>query len=171
MRLRDEDIEQWLQKKKLIIIPYPKKKLINGVTVDIHLGNTYRLFYNHKISCIDLSSSQKNITKSLSDVMSQEIIFSQEKPFFLQPGSLVLFSTLEKICLPNNLVGWLDGRSSLARLGLMIHATSHRIDPGWKGNIVLEVFNSGQITLVLRPNMKIAALSFEFLQKSVLRSY
>ena len=69
------------------------------------------------------------------------------------------------------MVGWLDGRSSLARLGLMIHMTSHRIDPGWNGNIVLEIFNAGNLTLVLTPEIKIAVLSFEILSKPVIRPY
>jgi dCTP deaminase len=65
------------------------------------------------------------------------------------------------VTLPADLVGWLDGRSSLARLGLMVHVTAHRIDPGWSGNIVLEFYNSGKLPLALRPKMKIGALSFE----------
>ncbi|QCI20849.1 dCTP deaminase [Buchnera aphidicola (Hyperomyzus lactucae)] len=171
MRLCDKDIEEWLKRKELIITPYPKKELIHGVTVDIHLGNKFRFFYDHARSCIDLSNSKINTALALKEVMSNEIIFSQEKPFFLHPGSLVLSSTFENVTIPNNLVGWLDGRSSLARLGLMIHATAHRIDPGWKGNIVLEIFNAGKLTLVLRPKIKIAALSFEVLSQSVLHPY
>lgn len=171
MRLCDKDIEEWLKIKKLIITPYPKKKLINGITVDIHLSNKFRIFYDHTTACIDLSDSKKNTASVIKKIMSDEIVFSKEKPFFLQPGSLALSSTFENITLPDNLVGWLDGRSSLARLGLMIHATAHRIDPGWQGNIVLEMFNAGKLTLVLRPKMKIAALSFEVLSQSVLRPY
>ncbi|QCI22569.1 dCTP deaminase [Buchnera aphidicola] len=171
MRLCDKDIEEWLERKELIIEPYPEKKLINGITVDIHLSNKFRFFYEHTRSCVDLSSSKINRTSELAGIMSNEIIFSKEKPCFLQPGSLILSSTFENIKIPNNLVGWLDGRSSLARLGLMIHATAHRIDPGWKGNIVLEMFNAGKLTLVLHPKMKIAALSFEVLSQSVLRPY
>jgi len=171
MRLCDKDIEEWLKRKELVIKPYPNKKLINGITVDIHLGNKFRFFYEHTKSCIDLSNLKINTTSTLTEIMSDEIIFSEDNPFFLQPGSLALFSTFENITIPNNLVGWLDGRSSLARLGLMIHATAHRIDPGWKGNIVLEMFNAGKLTLVLRPKMKIAALSFELLSQSVLRPY
>ena len=83
----------------------------------------------------------------------------------------MLGTTLETVELPENLVGWLDGRSSLARLGLMIHATSHRIDPGWKGKIVLEFFNSGKLVLALYPTMIIAALSFEILSGPALRPY
>ncbi|WAI11876.1 MAG: dCTP deaminase [Buchnera aphidicola (Macrosiphum albifrons)] len=171
MRLCDKDIEEWLERKELIIEPYPEKKLINGITVDIHLSNKFRFFYEHTRSYIDLSSSKINRTSELSGIISNEIIFSKEKPCFLQPGCLILSSTFENITIPNNLVGWLDGRSSLARLGLMIHATAHRIDPGWKGNIVLEMFNAGKLTLVLHPKIKIAALSFEVLSQSVLRPY
>lgn len=171
MRLCDKDIEQWLKRKDLIIDPYPEKKLINGITVDIHLGNTFRFFHEHTRSFFDLSDSKINRESALKEIMSDEIVFSNEKPFFLQPRSLVLFSTFENITIPNNLVGWLDGRSSLARLGLMVHATAHRIDPGWTGNIVLEIFNAGKLTLVLRPKIKIATLSFEVLSQAVLRPY
>ncbi|AAM67671.1 dCTP deaminase [Buchnera aphidicola] len=171
MRLSDTDIEEWLSKKKLVIQPYPKKQLINGITVDIHLGNKFRFFYDHTTSCIDLSGSKEKIALDLNKIVSCETIFSKKEPFFLKPGALALFSTLENITLPNNLVGWLDGRSSLARLGLMVHVTSHRIDPGWHGNIVLEFFNAGKLTLVLTPGIKIAALSFELLSKPVLRPY
>lgn len=171
MRLCDKDIEKWLKRKELIIEPYPQKKSIHGITVDIHLGNTFRFFYEHRRSVFDLSDSKINRESALMEIMSDEIVFSKEKPFFLQPGSLVLFSTFESIKIPNNLVGWLDGRSSLARLGLMIHATAHRIDPGWQGNIVLEIFNAGKLTLVLRPKIKIAALSFEALSQSVVCPY
>ncbi len=79
--------------------------------------------------------------------------------------------TLESVTLPDNLVGWLDGRSSLARLGLMVHVTAHRIDPGWHGQIVLEFYNSGKLPLALRPGMVIGALSFESLSGSADRPY
>ncbi|ANZ22349.1 deoxycytidine triphosphate deaminase [Buchnera aphidicola (Diuraphis noxia)] len=171
MRLCDTDIQKWLNRKKLIIEPFPQKQLIHGITVDIHLSNKFRFFNDHVRSYIDLSNLKDNTTESLKEVMSDEIVFSQDKPLFLQPNSLVLSSTFESFTIPNNLVGWLDGRSSLARLGLMIHATAHRIDPGWKGNIVLEMFNAGKLTLLLRPKMKIAAISFEVLSKSVLHPY
>ncbi|CAA2930235.1 Deoxycytidine triphosphate deaminase [Arsenophonus endosymbiont of Bemisia tabaci Q2] len=91
--------------------------------------------------------------------------------FFLHPGELALAVTLESVTLPDNAVGWLDGRSSLARLGLMVHVTAHRIDPGWCGQIVLEFYNSGKLPLALRPGMVIGALSFEVLSGSADRPY
>ena len=93
------------------------------------------------------------------------------KSFFLHPGELALAMTLESVTLPDNIVGWLDGRSSLARLGLMVHVTAHRIDPGWSGNIVLEFFNSGKLPLALKPGMKIGALSFEVLSGAAEKPY
>ena len=89
----------------------------------------------------------------------------------LHPGELALGITLESITMPDDLVGWLDGRSSLARLGLMVHVTAHRIDPGWSGNIVLEFFNSGKLPLALRPGMAIGAMSFETLTGAAERPY
>ena len=103
--------------------------------------------------------------------MSEEIIIGDDEAFFLHPGELALSVTLESVKLPSNIVGWLDGRSSLARLGLMVHVTAHRIDPGWEGRIVLEFFNAGKLPLALRPNMAIGALSFEVLSGHSTKPY
>lgn len=70
-------------------------------------------------------------------------LLTRAKCLYLHPGELALAVTYESVTLPADLVGWLDGRSSLARLGLMVHVTAHRIDPGWSGRIVLEFFNAG----------------------------
>lgn len=108
---------------------------------------------------------------ALENVMSDEITLTEDEVFYLHPGELALAVTLESVTLPDNLVGWLDGRSSLARLGLMVHVTAHRIDPGWHGQIVLEFYNSGKLPLALRPGMVIGALSFEPLSGSADRPY
>lgn len=79
--------------------------------------------------------------------------------------------TYESVTLPDNIVGWLDGRSSLARLGLMVHVTAHRIDPGWSGRIVLEFYNGGRLPLALRPGMVIGALNFETMSGPAARPY
>lgn len=93
------------------------------------------------------------------------------KHFSFIPVTLHSQTTLESVSLPANIVGWLDGRSSLARLGLMVHVTAHRIDPGWEGKIVLEFFNAGKLPLALRPNMAIGALSFEILSGDAAKPY
>ena len=135
MRLCDRDIEAWLDEGRLSITPRPPVERINGVTVDVRLGNKFRTFSGHTAPFIDLSGPKDEVSAAL------------------------------------DLVGWLDGRSSLARLGLMVHVTAHRIDPGWSGRIVLEFFNAGKLPLALRPGMMIGALSFEPLTGPADRPY
>lgn len=161
MRLCDRDIIQWLDQGKLVIEPRPPVERINGATADVRLGNQFRVFQGHTAPYIDLSGPKAEVNAALERVMSDEIVLPEGEAFFLHPGELALAVTLESVTLPDNVVGWLDGRSSLARLGLMVHVTAHRIDPGWHGQIVLEFFNSGKLPLALRPGMVIGALSFE----------
>ncbi|BAP58731.1 dCTP deaminase [Candidatus Tachikawaea gelatinosa] len=171
MKLCDQDIEIWLNKKKIVISPEPLKKHINGATLDIHLGDRFRTFCGNNVPFIDLSGPKNELSNALEKIMSKEKHLKKNEAFFLHPGELVLFLTYEYINLPDNLVGWLDGRSSLARLGLMVHITSHRIDPGWSGHIVLELYNSGKLPLALRKKMIIAAISFEKLSGHAIRPY
>ncbi|MGP1931322.1 MAG: dCTP deaminase [Arsenophonus sp. ET-YP4-MAG3] len=171
MRLCDRDIIKWLDEKKIIIEPRPSIERINGATVDVCLGNKFRVFQNHKVPYINLSETKNEINAILDLVMSNEITIGYNNAFFLQPAELALAVTSELVTLPDNIIGWLDGRSSLARLGLMIHVTAHRIDPGWYGQIVLEFYNSGKLPLALRPGMIIGALSFETLSGSADRPY
>ncbi|CAI2436376.1 dCTP deaminase [Serratia liquefaciens] len=171
MRLCDRDIESWLDCEKLVISPRPPIERINGATVDVRLGNQFRVFRGHTAAFIDLSGPKDEVSAALDRVMSDEIVLPEGEAFFLHPGELALAVTLESVTLPNDLVGWLDGRSSLARLGLMVHVTAHRIDPGWQGRIVLEFYNSGKLPLALRPGMLIGALSFEPLSGPAARPY
>jgi len=171
MRLCDKDIEQCLKDEKIIINPHPDESMISGVSVDIRLGNEFRVFKEHNAPYIDLSGPREEMQKAMNNVMSEEIVINDGDAFFLHPGELALAVTYESVTLPADIVGWLDGRSSLARLGLMVHVTAHRIDPGWSGQIVLEFYNSGKLPLALRPKMKIAALNFETMSAEALRPY
>lgn len=171
MRLCDRDIIQWLDEGKLVIEPHPPVERINGATADVRLGNQFRVFQGHTAAYIDLSGPKNEVNEALERVMSDEIVLPEGEAFYLHPGELALAVTLESVTLPDNVVGWLDGRSSLARLGLMVHVTAHRIDPGWHGHIVLEFFNSGKLPLALRPGMVIGALSFEPMSGSADRPY
>ncbi|NIH41195.1 MAG: dCTP deaminase [Buchnera aphidicola (Periphyllus aceris)] len=171
MRLCDRDIEKLIIKKKIIIDPLPKIEEINGLTLDIHLSNKFRIFEDDKHTVIDLQKYSEDIKSKLKKCISNEIIINDNESFILKPKDFVLSMTAERISISDNLVGWLDGRSSLARLGLMIHMTSHRIDPGWNGNIVLEIFNAGKYILSLNPGIAIAALSFERLSGYSKRPY
>ncbi|WP_426357621.1 dCTP deaminase [Pseudocolwellia sp. HL-MZ19] len=171
MRLSDRDIEKSLADGNIIIEPKPDVSMISGVSVDIRLGNEFRVFKEHTAPYIDLSGPKAEMQKAMNSVMSDEITIEDGEAFFLHPGELALAVTYESVTLPDDIVGWLDGRSSLARLGLMVHVTAHRIDPGWSGQIVLEFYNSGKLPLALRPKMKIAALNFETMSSSALRPY
>ncbi|WAJ71474.1 dCTP deaminase [Catenovulum adriaticum] len=171
MRLCDQDIINALDEGKIQILPTPTQDMISGVSIDIRLGNKFRVFQEHSAPFIDLSGPKEEVNKALDSVMSDEIYIEDGEAFFLHPGELALSVTYESVTLPDNIVGWLDGRSSLARLGLMVHVTAHRIDPGWSGNIVLEFFNSGKLPLALRPKMKIGALNFETMSGSAIRPY
>ncbi|RUO60228.1 dCTP deaminase [Pseudidiomarina insulisalsae] len=171
MRLTDEQIEQYLDRGLIGIEPRPLSADISGVTVDIHLGNEFRVLQDHAAPFIDISGPREDIERAMNQVMSDAIILKPEQAFFIHPGEFALAVTHESVTLPDNMVGWLDGRSSLARLGLMVHVTAHRIDPGWSGQVVLEFFNSGKLPLALRPQMKIGALSFEQLEQSCARPY
>lgn len=171
MRLSDKDIEQYLKNEEIIILPKPDSSMISGVSVDIRLGNEFRVFQAHAAPFIDLSGPKVEMQQAMNSVMSDEIMIADGDAFFLHPGELALAVTYESVTLPDNIVGWLDGRSSLARLGLMVHVTAHRIDPGWSGQIVLEFYNSGKLPLALRPKMQIAALNFETMSSSAIRPY
>jgi dCTP deaminase len=171
MRLCDKDIEECIRSGQIGISPSPDSSMISGVSVDIRLGNEFRVFQDHTAPYIDLSGPKDEMQKAMNSVMSDEIFIPDGEAFFLHPGELALAVTYESVTLPDNIVGWLDGRSSLARLGLMVHVTAHRIDPGWSGQIVLEFYNSGKLPLALRPKMTIAALNFETMSSSALRPY
>jgi dCTP deaminase len=171
MRLCDRDIEQYLQKGSILIDPTPSIENISGVSVDLHLGNSFRVFNDHAAPYLDLSGPRDELDKAINSIMSKEIIIEEGQSFFLHPGELALAITAESITLPNNIVAWLDGRSSLARLGLMVHVTAHRIDPGWSGAIVLEFFNGGKLPLALKPKMIIGAINFELMSGAALRPY
>lgn len=171
MRLCDADIKRYLDEGKITITPRPSDDKISGATADVRLGNSFRVFREHNTPYIDLSGPREEVSAQLNKVMSDEIIIGDDEAFFLHPGDLALATTLESVTLPANIVGWLDGRSSLARLGLMVHVTAHRIDPGWEGKIVLEFFNAGKLPLALRPNMAIGALSFEILSGEAEKPY
>ena len=171
MKLSDKDIVQHLKVGKIAILPEPSHDKIKGISVDLRLDNRFRVFNDHTAPYIDLSGPKDEVQAIMDTVMGEEISIPEGEAFFLHPGELALAATLESVTIPDDLVGWLDGRSSLARLGLMVHVTAHRIDPGWHGQIVLEIFNSGKLPLALRPGMDICAINFETLSSAASKPY
>ena len=171
MRLCDRDIEACLESGRIVIEPRPTSEQISGISVDLTLGNSFRVFNDHAAPYVDLSGSREQIDQTLNSIMSKEIVLGEKEAFFLHPGELALAVTRESVGLPDDLVGWLDGRSSLARLGLMVHVTAHRIDPGWSGQIVLEFVNGGKLPIALRPGMTIGAINFETMTGAAEKPY
>lgn len=171
MRLSDGDIEQRLEDKSIIIEPQPENHAIAGISVDLRLDHRFRVFSNNSVTHLDLSGDKDQLERDIDSVMSKEIEIAEEDSLFIHPGELILGATYESVSIPDDLVGWLDGRSSLARLGLMVHVTAGRIDPGWEGQIVLEFYNNGKLPLALRPGMVICAMSFEKLSSPAKRPY
>lgn len=171
MRLSDRDIIKYLDDGIITIEPRPVNDDISGATVDLTLANTFRVFTQQRIPYVDLGASRQELQNQLDKLMQEEITIGDEELFFLHPGELTLGCTYESVTVPDNMLAWLDGRSSLARLGLMVHVTAHRIDPGWSGRIVLEFSNQGKVPLALRPGMKIGAISFELLSSPADKPY
>lgn len=171
MRLSDGDIEQRIADGSIVIDPEPASDAIAGISVDLRLDHRFRVFNNNSVTHLDLSGDRIQLERDINRIMSKEIEIEADDALFIHPGELVLGATLESVSVPEDLVGWLDGRSSLARLGLMVHVTAGRIDPGWQGQIVLEFYNNGKLPLALRPGMVICAMSFEMLSSPALRPY
>jgi dCTP deaminase len=170
MKLSDTDIWRYLEDGKLQIDPLPTKAQVGTMSVDLQLGNWFRSFRPGKASFVDLAPPEGEPTSNLEELMTTTEIQGNE-PFYLHPGDFALGITIQKVTLPHDLAGRLDGRSSLARLGLMVHATAHTIDPGWSGRITLEFFNCGKLPLAMRPGMRICALSFETLSSPTSKAY
>ncbi len=171
MILSDGDIIKQLEEGHIQIDPMPPVDEIQGASVDLRLGNQFRLFSMHTGSHIDLWEPREQLAKTIDNVMLDEVTIGDDEAFYLHPGELVLGATLEKVTIAENLCGILNGRSSLARLGLMVHATAHFVDPGWSGQIVLEFFNCGRSPLGLKPGMPVCALGFQVLSSPALNPY
>lgn len=169
MKLSDVDIEKKLASGEIAIDPPPPEDSFGSFSVDLTLANSFRVFDHSQHPFVDLASNAK--IYSMSENLMLDVEVSDEDAFFLHPGELALGVTQERVKLPTDICGWLDGRSSLARLGLMVHITAHTIDPGWDGKITLEFFNSGRFPLALKPGMRICALSFEPLSTPTSRPY
>ena len=168
--LPDWVIKDYIKKGIIKINPLPKdwEKCVDEVTIDFHLGNKLRVFSGDGWDIIDT----KHTTKEEMEKMMKYIELKPGQPFILTDHDFVIATTAEKLTLPDNIVGHLHGKSSLARLGVVVHSTAARFDPGWDGHPVLEfgTFLKGK-KLVIYEGAPICAFSFEKLSASVERSY
>ncbi|WP_041794764.1 dCTP deaminase [Pararhodospirillum photometricum] len=170
MKLSDTDIRRALAEGRILIEPPPDPARLGAMSVDLQLGSAFRVFQPGKASHIDLAPPEGQACQNIEDIMGS-VEVAQGEAFYLHPGEFALGITVQRVGLPADIAGRLDGRSSLARLGLMVHATAHTIDPGWDGKITLEFYNCGPLPLALRPGMRICALSFEMLLSPTSKPY
>jgi dCTP deaminase len=160
--LSDRDIRAAIESGDVVIRPYDPKDL-QPSSVDLHLDRRFRVFRNNRYPYIDVRSPQPDLTEMVS--------VGDDEPFILHPGEFVLGQTLEWTELPNDLVARLEGKSSLGRLGLLIHSTAGYVDPGWKGNLTLELSNVANLPIALYYGMKIGQISFFRMSSEVERPY
>ena len=168
MKLSDVHILEKIAAQDIVIVPPVLEEAMGSFSIDLRLGYHFRVFKRESYPFIDLASDN---LFSMSDDFMENVVIDEHQVFYLHPGELALGMTLERITLPHDIAGWLDGRSSLARVGLMVHITAHTIDPGWEGHITLEFVNVGRLPLALRPKMRICAISFEPLTSPSSRPY
>jgi dCTP deaminase len=156
MILSDRDIKKALKSKKISILPAPDlKEQLGSCSVDLRLGNVFRIFEYSKNPYIDPSK------KDYSNEITREVRIKNGEKFIMQPGDFVLAVTLERVKIAPDLMGRLEGRSSLGRLGLVVHSTASIFDPGWDGKPVLELGNLGRMAISLTAGMRICAMTFE----------
>jgi dCTP deaminase len=160
--LSDRDIRSSIESGDIVIKPYDAGDL-QPSSVDLHLDRSFRVFRNNRYAYIDVRAPQPDLTELLR--------VDDDEPFILHPGEFVLGQTLEWVELPDDLVARLEGKSSLGRLGLLIHSTAGYVDPGWKGNLTLELSNVANLPIALYFGMKIGQISFFKMSSAVERPY
>jgi dCTP deaminase len=149
--LSDRTIREELDAKRIVIDPLGDQ-CIQPSSVDLHVDRFFRLFRNHSMRVIDVQEDLEDLTE-LVEVPEGE-------PLILHPGEFVLGSTLERVTLPDDLVARLEGKSSLGRLGLLIHSTAGFVDAGWDGHLTLELSNVANLPITVYPEMKVGQISF-----------
>jgi dCTP deaminase len=160
--LSDRDIAAALSAGRVRVEPYDAADL-QPSSIDLHLDRSFRVFRNNRYPFIDVRSPQPDLTELLS--------VKDDEPFVLHPGEFVLGQTIEWVELPSDLVARLEGKSSLGRLGLLIHSTAGYVDPGWKGKLTLELSNVANLPIALFFGMKIGQISFFEMSSPVDRPY
>jgi dCTP deaminase len=156
MVLSDRDIKKSLESGRIVIVPVPDVKTqLGSCSIDLHLGNAFRIFEHSKYAYIDPTK------KDFSKEVTREVIVRDGEPFIMQPGDFVLAVTIERVKISNDLIGRLEGRSSFGRLGIVVHSTASVFDAGWDGNPVLELGNLGRMPVALYPGMRICSFTFE----------
>lgn len=162
MILSDRTIKESIENGRIRITPYDSS-LIQPASIDIRLDSRFRVFRNYRYSYIDPRESQTDLTEMVE--------IEGDDPFVVHPGEFILGNTVERIALGDDIVARLEGKSSLGRLGLIVHATAGYIDPGFEGNITLELSNVANLPIRLYHNMKVGQISFFAMSTAADRPY
>ena len=153
MIIPDHEIKKLLSEKRLVIEPLDNMDdQIQPAWVDLRLGNEFMIFKVTGTPYID--------TKKDTGGYTEKVIIEDSRPFIVHPGEFVLGKVMEYIRLPDDLVGSVDGRSSLGRLGIVVHTTSSSVNPGWEGYLVLEMANVGKMPVAIYPGMRVCKIAF-----------
>jgi dCTP deaminase len=159
--LSDRTIARLLEEGRIGIEPYDDS-LLQPSSVDVRVDRLFRVFRNNRASFIDVKKEQD---------LTELVEIEGDEPFILHPGEFVLGSTLERLRLPDDLVARLEGKSSLGRLGLLIHSTAGFVDPGFDGHVTLELSNVANLPITLYYGMKIGQVSFMQLSEPAAAPY
>ena len=166
MILSDADILRRLEDGDLAVEPLDDPALqIQPASIDLRLGREFLEFQRANISCIHPNSEQE-----ISEYVSETVVEEGEE-FILHPGDFVLGTTKERVEIPADLIAHVEGRSSLGRLAIVVHATAGLCDPGYQGQITLELSNLGTAPVALAPDMRISQLTFTELKSPADRPY
>lgn len=161
MVLSDRDIVRYMEMGKIKITPPPDlTKQLGSCSIDFRLGNIFRVFEHSKYPYIDLRAGM-----DLNELM-RKIKVSNDEAFTIQPGDFVLAATLETLEISDDIMARLEGRSSLGRMGIIVHSTAGLFDPGWVGTATLELGNLGRMPVKLYPGTRICAFTFEQLSSA-----
>ncbi|MFT6761590.1 MAG: dCTP deaminase [Candidatus Aldehydirespiratoraceae bacterium] len=155
--LSDRSIREQLDMGRIVIDPLDDT-LIQPSSIDVRISHLFRVFRNHSRGVIDVKADTRDLTELVEMPIGDDGV--GDEPFMLHPGEFVLGSTYERIGVPDDLVGRVEGKSSLGRLGLLIHSTAGFIDAGFDGHITLELANVASLPITLYPGMKIGQVSF-----------
>ena len=151
MILSDRSLREAIEAGRIVVDPFDPTT-VQPSSIDVRVDRLFRVFRNHTAGVIDVKQDLTGLTELVE--------IDDETPFILHPGEFVLGSTLERVRLPDDLVARLEGKSSLGRLGLLIHSTAGFIDAGFDGHVTLELANVASLPITIYPGMKIGQISF-----------
>jgi dCTP deaminase len=160
--LSDGTILELVEAGRIEVDPWDPT-MVQPASLDLRLGDSFRVFHNHRVTAIDLRNPPENLTEA--------IVVPEGEAFVIHPGDFCLGRTLEWVRIPDDIVARIEGKSSLGRLGLIVHATAGFCDPGFQGTLTLELNNLTRVPIKLYPNLPIAQLSFMTLDRPALKPY